>query len=136
MTAHVTSEAVSAAVRAYEVAWDCGINAGDAEWMRAALESAAPLLGPRPLLDWEAVKRVINEARALPATHSSRPSIEAVLELARPMPTREQIAGVLADHDADSVIDCTCGWRDDQNDEDLLHHQADGVLALLTGGQT
>lgn len=126
---------------------DCRPTRSVGETMRAALEAAAPLLGPRPLLDpealgntggsgrsncpgcgrevlvngdggrrrhnrWqdepcnglpgqglaarplldrEAVRRVINEARLLPVTHSNRPSVEAVMELARPMPTQEQI---------------------------------------------
>lgn len=53
----------------------------------------------------------------------------------RPLPTREQIAEALDDHEPDSVIDCTCGWRDDANDEGLRQHQADAVLALMGGAE-
>jgi hypothetical protein len=66
--------------------------------MRAALEAAAPLLGPRPLLDRDAVRRILGDVRALPVTRSMNPHIEAVVALARPMPTREQIDELLQLH--------------------------------------
>jgi len=70
--------------------WNPEVRQSWFDGARAVLEAA-----PQPVVDREAVKRVINEARALPATHSSEPSVEAVMELARPMPTREQIAEAL-----------------------------------------
>lgn len=50
---------------------------------------------PRPLLDRDAVKRILDEVRALPVTSSSNPHVGAVMEMARPMPTREQIDTLL-----------------------------------------
>ena len=60
--------------------------------------SVDPATGwPRPLLDREAVTRIINEARALPATWPSTPSTDAVMELARPMPTQAELTDWLRD---------------------------------------
>lgn len=53
-----------------------------------------------------------------------------------PLPTHEQVVNVLCDHDADSVIDCACGWLDAANDEDLIHHQAAVVSALFSTTST
>jgi len=70
---------------------------------REALEAAAPLLGPRPLLDREAVAK-----RLAGIIHDRQDQMidghieddadalaDAVMELARPMPTREQIEAVV-----------------------------------------
>lgn len=111
----VTDEAVEAACERM-----CGsdvwqrMHASEQEskraWMRFALEAATPLLVPRPLLDREAVRRALvrsdyNPDAALPDAHwvhaqQVRGLADAVMELARPMPTDVQI------HEAiDSALD-------------------------------
>lgn len=92
----ITDEAVEAAAAATYtfvtgIAWsqiDPACQAAEAarKEARAALEAAAPLLGSRPLLDREAVKAVL--AKRL---HGEQVA-DLLMELARPMPTREELA--------------------------------------------
>jgi len=118
----VTGEAVVAADRAF---WEHPASHGQNtaarhRAIRASLEAAAPLLGPRPLLDREEARVVAREAITAevnswpddaglpyfpadlhPATTMQRlanPAVDAVMGLARPMPTREQIGSAV--HDA------------------------------------
>lgn len=93
----VTDEAVEAAYQAYSDDTSVSIHDG----LRNALEAAAPLLGPRPLLDRETMLRAIVAASEPEGSDNimGREYVEnyadvfadAVLKLARPMPTREQI---------------------------------------------
>lgn len=100
----VPEEVVERANRAY---WEVfgserliGMNDAPAEEaiaMRAALEAAAPLLGPRPLLDQQAVADVVYTAvrtQAGPAVASlvGTDVLGRLMELARPMPTQAELA--------------------------------------------
>lgn len=64
---------------------------------RCALEAAAPLLGPRPLLDRDALGRALVSFGADVRLDPSQPAemfgmaVDAVMGLARPMPTSEAI---------------------------------------------
>lgn len=95
----ITDEAVEAVMRDLAL-WDDGCSLpfiedevdGGRAAVRHILTVAAPLLDPRPLLDREAVKRILGDVRALPVTRSTNPHVEAVMKLARPMPTREELA--------------------------------------------
>jgi hypothetical protein len=113
------------------------------------LEAAAPLLGPRPLLDREAVTRVIGHVRALPWDEAVTPHVDAVMKLARPMPTQGQINDLLMQHRvlwqrSDSVIACACDPADQDRrlpiqwftHIEFAAHQRDAVLALLNGAES
>lgn len=80
----VTDEAVQSGAQALE-AWAFPRPA--VHLSRKILEAAAPLLGPRPLLDDGGVYRIVGD----------HDITDAVMELARPMPTREQIEGEISD---------------------------------------
>lgn len=83
---------------------------------------------PRPVLDREAVKAVLDRR-----LHGDQ-VIDMLMELARPMPTREQIAEVLREHLwIPSESRCSCG---DEHIEFVSHHQAEAVLALLNGSES
>lgn len=87
----VSEAAVDAAERAYGA-----FGAG----MVDALEAAAPLLGARPLLDRAAVGQALRSNLTVneynePSATGTTAAVDAVMELARPMPTREQIDALL-----------------------------------------
>jgi hypothetical protein len=111
---------------------------------RAALETAAPLLGPRPLLDQQALAKAINDvavstglAKYFKSGTAADPSdveefVFAVTEVARPMPTREQIAEVITARTLveDELFGLTPG---------TVEHSralAAAVLALLNGAES
>lgn len=135
----VTDEAVEAAASAY---WESERHSDELHWpelirrdpdeatayrdhARLHLEAAAPLLGPRPLLDQQAVANVIYaavRAQAGPAIASlvGTEALSSLMELARPMPTRNRIAGYL--RDSAQTLDKGEEW-----------HLADGLLTLIGG---
>jgi hypothetical protein len=127
-------EIPDAAVEAGALAYDDWIDStGSVEVsIRAALVAARPLLGPWPLLDREAVREAACAALAedlvgtlalVRLQMTAGPKIaDAVMELARPMPTREQIAETLV------------GIVPDTNEGiNLRLVIADALLALLNG---
>lgn len=141
----VTDEAVRVAANAFyqDAGWE-GVDelegaelAAAVRGMRTALEAAAPLLGPRSLLNRDDVcSRLVHfgaEVRGRkgawqPAT-TLGDAVDAVMELARPMPTREQIATAL---DPTAFV----ARKDDasyHNRRWLALRDADTVLALLNG---
>lgn len=90
----------------------------------------------KPLLDREAVQDSIS-SKTFTMMGDGDPvcgvmaATDAVMELARPMPTREKIASVLREHAwIASEHRCSCG---DEEIEFVSHHQAEAVLALLNG---
>jgi hypothetical protein len=115
----------------------CGaLVSADAPWREVVVDhrpgetchvatSVDPATGwPRPLLDRGAVFKIVEylgdrmapEAYVLSTT-------EAIMQLARPMPTREQIASVLLYEEGSE-------WAENTN----RHYElADAVLALLNG---
>lgn len=103
--------------------------------MRDALEAAYRLDAPRPLLDRDAVKSLIGQAQTASwgSGQSTNDFVDAVMELARPMPTREQIAQVL--HDQNQVH----AWDTNRCDDACgiaYYQRADAVLALLNGAES
>ena len=124
-TSRITDEAVKAAERAMR-GHDCHpvVNANIPHLARAALEAAEPLLGPRSLLDRAAV-----DAALIANADSLTRQGDAVMELARPMPTREQVAESLA-----RVIHERQQQMIDGHIEDDADALAAAVLALLNGG--
>jgi hypothetical protein len=102
--------------------------------IRTMLEAVAPLFGPRPLLDEAEVSSCIGEAAvqfarssgSADACHDAvKPAVDAVMEMARPMPTREQIAEAMREAcsvDSGRVVT----WED----------AADAVLALVNGAES
>lgn len=81
---------------AFEEGWATGYKTAEVD-LNAALEAAAPLLGPRPLLDRDALGQVLISFGADMRIDADSPAemfgnaVDAVMDLARPMPTREQI---------------------------------------------
>lgn len=136
----ITDEAVEAVMRDLAL-WDDGCSLpfiedevdGGRAAVRHILTVAAPLLDPRPLLDREAVKRILGDVRALPVTRSTNPHVEAVMELARPMPTREQIAAAL-----DPVAFRPLRMEDSSYNQRrwMALRDADGVLAQMNGARS
>lgn len=127
-----TDEAVDAAL---DVAMDDGHNGLDCrptrdfgETMRAAVEAAVPLLGTRPLLDRREVEAAFIRAErngvSLLDPWEARHLTDAVLELARPMPTRAQVR---------EVLDNLTQLRDPQDDVD---EYTEKIMALMEGGQS
>lgn len=120
---------------------------------RGALEAADPLPGSRPLLDRKAVQYLLMNFRSgalrdsvsgPPGSASARldATADAVLELARPMPTRQQLAMVLDKHRIRTgpSITCSCGgWTERPvgsllwTPDEFARHQTEAVLALLGG---
>lgn len=92
------------------------------ERARAALEAAAPLLGPRPMLDRRQIEdsfiRAEHKGVSLLDAWEAGHLADAVMEMARPMPTREQLYATL---DGFTYGDAS-RWA-----------AADTVLALLKG---
>lgn len=132
MNTYVTDEAVNAAT---------GVYGGPTARMRRALEAAIPLLGPRPLLDREALTEEIFRATAMQVSrNSSRDAADVALRMARPMPTQDQLAEALrkvrgrdghyAEHGR-HAYDGTCPVCSGHPEK-----IAAAVLALLSGGET
>lgn len=124
----IPDAAVEAAAKAVSLDWR-NYTAS----MRIALVAARPYL--MPLLDREAIDRRLETAKG--HGWSIETTVDAVMELARAMPTREQISAALSAE--------VRGWPDDAG---LPHHPddaksvltfrrlADAVLALLNGGES
>jgi len=103
-----------------------------------ALEAAAPLLGPRPLLDQQAVANVVYttvRAQAGPAAASLAGTdiLGRLMEMARPMPTLGQIAEAIHGSDlhhlwATEVCSEACRER--------YLRKAAAVMALLNGAES
>lgn len=125
----VTDEAVEAAAMAVSLDWEKYTAS-----MRTALRAAVPLLGPRPLLDREAVGRIIGDVRALPWDGAVTPHIAAVMKLARPMPTRKRIITALARAEGRTITWQSTEWR--RMAEETFGFRADAVLALLNGAES
>jgi len=136
----VTDEVVARALNAY-----CSEGLGEApfeESMRAALEAAAPLLGTRPLLDREAVMKVLTDYRTVALRNSLNgppgssevqlsEAADSVMELARPMPTREQVSeAILAAWLVRSEL------KVEATPVEHCRKLADAALALLDRGET
>lgn len=90
----------------------------------------------RPLLDREAVRQLLQAADGDLAGYPDRLDrvTDLVLELSRPMPTREQIAEALHDHWTSEH-----SWRQGCRDEvciAIFTDRADAVLALLNGAES
>jgi len=139
----IPDEAVSAGAERLRVdghsMLGCGTLASSEDTVRGILEAAAPLLGPRPLLDRDEVASAIVEAavafagsRGTPDDCNAAvvPALESVVEMARPMPTREQIARTL---DPDAFDEHQFEWihRGDRREKALAGARA--VWALLKG---
>lgn len=142
----ITDEAVEAVMRDLAL-WDddCSLPFipdepdGGRAAVRHILTVAAPLLGPRPLLDREAVRRILGDVRALPVTRSTNPHVEAVMELARPMPTRETLATAVDPEAFDETRKrsqhpaAVVQWAARKH---MAYKAADAVLALLNGAES
>jgi hypothetical protein len=114
---------------------------------RSALEAAYRVDAPRPLLDREAVAaRLLYEEGSEWAEGTDRhyELADAVMELARPMPTQEQVEAALEEHGVllfDPQPQCRCGHVYDKlhlggvSWKDQSLHRADAVLALLSGAE-
>lgn len=146
---HPSDAAVEAAAQQY---WQAGVDANTGgsgskrDWMRAALEAAYRVDVPRPLLDRDELGRVLIHFGADVRAEANEPAVmfgevvDAVMKLARPMPTREQIELLLLAHIRDwhedgSVTCKACGYVDDKP-YGWPRHQADVVLALLNGTES
>lgn len=98
------------------------------------LQAAYRVDAPRALLDREAVHQAIAD-NVWPTVDGVEiiEAVPAVMELARPMPTREQIAQVL--HDQNQVH----AWGTNRCDDACgiaYYQRADAVLALLNGAES
>lgn len=140
----ITDEAASAADQAVRGELRERGLAGDVG--RAALEAAAPLLGPQPLLDREEIVAAVHRA-----SHNGHPCItsgvcprlknagayaDSVMEMARPMPTREQIAAAM--WDAEQLdYNRPRSWSEAHPSQaTVILGRADAVLALLNGTES
>jgi hypothetical protein len=102
---------------------------------RAALAAAAPLLAPGQVLDREAVWRGVYSAaiQHLNPSGVADKATDAVMELARPMPTREQIAEALREV---SVLDYAAPPAENTLSGSERERVADALLALLNGSES
>jgi hypothetical protein len=133
---------------AVEAAYDALTGDIDKAKIRAVLEAAyqvdGVLLGtrPQPTLDLDEVGRRFEAVLDTPDGLFSVGSLIGVIEdLVRPLPTREQIAGVLREHGVEGVsglgveqILCSCytGWR---SVAEYRAHLRDALAALFSGGE-
>lgn len=109
--------------------------------VRHILETAAPLLGPRPLLDQGDVFAALDEVYTNGAMGGEWSSLgaDAVMDLARPMPTREQIDKLMRRHTVgafnpeQSACACDRTWR---SHAEYREHVRDALLALLNGAKS
>lgn len=138
----VTDEAVDAAIDVLMGYGHNGLQCDPtpcfATPVRRALEAAAPLLGPRPLLDRDAVQDAIT-GKVFTMMGDSDPvcgtmaATDAVMELARPMPTREQVAAAVHKHF------CVTPGEPTHEPDEIDYDKADEILeiwALLNGTET
>lgn len=133
----VTDEAASAI---YERLFHLGITMTEA---KSALEAAAPLLGPRPLLDRDAATEALMakwadlvERQVEDGTIGHCRSLaDAVVPLARPMPTREQIEQAVSDAAAATGLAAyfKSGSLTDPSDLDEFIH---AIEVLLNGAES
>lgn len=140
----ITDEAAMAAAR---VLGGPNPPAMHVEAAREALEAALPLLGPRPLLDREAVRTELIQFGIDLKMEDLHPEVgasemvdrrvDAVLRLARPMPTREEIARAQYNQDVAESRQVPNDW---DNAGDIVRgaylNAADAVLALLNGSES
>ena len=144
-------EAIEAEIRKYPLGntrqpWDPPpIGATMDDLARAALEAAQPFMTSRPALDREAVKTALSHAAArvhrvggaLFIEGTENDFADAVMELAVPVPTREQIDAALRKHTVGafqpghSACSCDRTWRTHAEYRD---HLRDAVLALFERG--
>jgi hypothetical protein len=146
----VTDEAVEKLAR---VRFDREWRPGDWQWeqypdgvnrwlddARSDLEAVAPLLGPRPLLDREAVYALLRATRVTvndewrPTETSAGQIADAVMELARPMPTREALIWAMCRADRKEPEGKSAAWL--RLAEETFGRYADAVLALLSGAES
>lgn len=112
----------------------CSCSPNHARGFAGLREHIADVTAPRPVIDREAAKQSIYTTYGQGDWERSGRIVDAVMELARPMPTREQVAAVLRDHLwIPSEHRCSCG---DEEIEFVSHHQAEAVLSLLAGSAT
>lgn len=111
----------------------------DVQEAREVIEAARPLLAPQPLLNREAVKQALlavwrREAEAetvdSPEGHCDGLA-DAVMVVARPMPTREQIIEAMARAEGRTIKWHSEQWR--HLAEEVFGWRADAVLALING---
>lgn len=136
----VTELAVEAIARVeYGIGWDeetPGVQNVCRDLARKALEAAIPLLGTRHMLDREALYTLLRATRVTvtdewrPTETSSGQIADAVMKLAQPMPTREQIEEAIF-----AVWLVHTELRTVAAPVEHCRAFADAVLALLKGGQ-
>jgi len=118
--------ALETATEAASAAWNGGPRAA----IRAAVEAAYRVDASRPLLDRGAVRAIFNAhntGRHVPSTmeavHGYRAVLtDAVMELARPVPTREQIEG-----------EVRRVWNNQKFPDEITNDIVNALLALLNG---
>lgn len=100
---------------------------------------AVPLPVDRPVLDREAARKAIYTSlfgKAEGTYDNIEIAIDAVMELARPMPTREQLAICLHSFDG-FAIETAEQWSDcNPERQGAFLYQAAAVLALLNGSES
>lgn len=98
-----------------------------------------------PLLDPEAVRLILHAAFDLSAgpgaVLDAEKAVEAVMELARPMPTYKQLAAAIVPHYPHPVFGCECtpelaDGTKEVLDQDWSEHVANVVLARLNGSES
>jgi hypothetical protein len=135
----VTDEAVQAAAETWTPFWSHRPEPRRAilKQARAALEAAAPLLGPRPLLHLGDVLAALDEVYTSGAMGGEWPTLgaDAVMELARPMPTRDDLVEAISArlHITTDQISTGGSPRQLVADTSAVGEAADAVLALLNG---
>jgi len=134
-------EPSDAAVEAYRRAyWEKSGALGDEAAVRIALEAAYRVDVPRPMVNEDAVGAAITKAVAeyrgyLVFDGLGSVAAAAVMELARPMPTREQVVQVVAEYIDDLDAVPAMGSAADHLERRAVH-VADAVLALLNGAES
>jgi hypothetical protein len=124
----------------YERLFHLGITMTEAESAAcAALEAAYRVDVPKPLLDRNAVSRDLTEVvdrsmetGALPLSEL----VDAMMELARPMPTREQIAEAVYLSESAANAHRPAWSAAAPGVRALFYDIADSVLALLNGAES
>lgn len=104
------------------------------EAVKVALEAAYRVDAPRPLLDRDAVRLAIADeldGEGVVSYGLAPKLTDRVMDVARPIPTREQIAEAMHDHWSE-----THRWRQGCRQDvciDIFLDRADAVMALLDG---
>lgn len=136
----ITDEATEAAAHSLrqfdaEGQWEpgeLGLLAAYRDAARGALEAGVPLLAPQSVVDREALSLRLQAARGHRWDHET--TVDAVMELARPMPTQKQIARAQYDQDVADGNQTPNPWG---IAGDIIQgaylHSADAVLALING---